>query len=295
LAEACDVGCDTSPTRWSAWGGPLGGVGTIAGNTATPGLSFNIGGFAAGLDRRFESGLILGVTAGYSTANQFSQTIPGVGTSGTLQAGLYGSYSSGGLYVDALAGYARSDLQMTRPISVSGLTPRTAFGRTTADQFFGQLEAGYRIGLGGPHEPVVAPFARLQGSTATQAGFSETGADSLNLTLASQTTNSLRSVLGAQASAAFDLGWREKLSLGLRLGWSHEHADTNRPVTASFAGAPAFPFTVNGATAPRDGAIVGFSANTPIADATSVYVRYDGELAGGTTSHTLSAGLRLTW
>jgi uncharacterized protein with beta-barrel porin domain len=66
-------------------------------------------------------------------------------------------------------------------------------------------------------------------------------------------------------------------------------------MTASFAGAPASPFSVSAAEAPRDGAVLGLSANTALAGATSVYLRYDGEIAGGNTSHVVSAGLRLVW
>jgi len=295
LAEACDVACDATAPRWSAWGGALGGVGTIAGNTNAPGLNFNIGGFAAGLDRRFDGGFLAGVTAGYTTANQYTQNMPGLGSVSTFQFGLYGEYASGSFYLDALAGYARSSSQMTRPIFVPGLAPRTALGQTSTDQFFGQLEAGYKIALGGSFDAFVTPFARIQGSTATQAGFTETGAGALNLTVAGLTTNSLRSVLGVQTGGAIDAGWRGPLGVVLRLGWSHEHADTSRPVNASFAGAPASPFAVAGAPTPRDGAIVGLATSTSIADSTSVYLRYDGELAGGTTSHILSAGARIVW
>ena len=81
----------------------------------------------------------------------------------------------------------------------------------------------------------------------------------------------------------------------VRLGWSHDYADTTRPVNVSFAGAPASPFIVAGAEAPRDGAILGLAANTVIAEATSAYLRYDGEIAGGNTSHVLSAGFRIVW
>src|SRR6185295_3866159 len=109
-------------------------------------------------------------------------------------AGLYVGYTFGNVYVDALAGWAHSDNQMVRPISIPGLAQRTATGQTSTEQFFGQLESGYRIDLGGPASAFVTPFARLQGSTARQAGFTETGADSLGLTVAAQTTNSLRSV-----------------------------------------------------------------------------------------------------
>ena len=62
----------------------------------------------------------------------------------------------------------------------------------------------------------VTPFARLQGSTSTQAGFTESGADSLNLTVSAQTTNSLRTVLGAQIGAGIDAGWRDKLNVLFR-------------------------------------------------------------------------------
>ena len=61
---------------------------------------------------------------------------------------------------------------------------RTAQGYTTANTFFGQLEAGYKLMVAPTFGGFVTPFARLQASTSTQAGFSETGADSLNLTVA---------------------------------------------------------------------------------------------------------------
>ena len=102
-------------------------------------------------------------------------------------------------------------------------------------------------------------------------------------------------MLGAQLGAGIDAGWREKLNLVFRLGWSHEYADVSRPVTASFAGAPAFGFTTYGATAPRDGVVLGLGASTAISEGTSLYLRYDGDLAGSSTNHTLSAGVRFVW
>jgi outer membrane autotransporter protein len=115
-----------------------------------------------------------------------------------------------------------------------------------------------------------------QAYTGTQNRFSETGAQSLDLSVSQQTTNSLRSVLGAQIGGSIDLGWREKLALQLRVGWSHEYASTARPVTATLSGAPLMPFTTYGVAPQRDGAVVGFSANTAIAEATSLYLRYEG-------------------
>ena len=117
----------------------------------------------------------------------------------------------------------------------------------------------------------------------------------MNLSIAQQQTNSLRSVLGAQLGGSMDLGWREKLFAQLRLGWSHEYADTARPVTATLAGAPLMPFTTYGVAPTRDGAVVGFSAATNIAEATGIYLRYEATLSGQDSSHALTAGLRITW
>jgi len=66
-------------------------------------------------------------------------------------------------------------------------------------------------------------------------------------------------------------------------------------VTATFVGAPAVPFTVFGAAPTRDRAVIGFSASTAVADTASVYVRYEGTIAGQDSSHALTAGLRMTW
>jgi fibronectin-binding autotransporter adhesin len=184
---------------------------------------------------------------------------------------------------------------MTRMISVPGLQARTAMGRTGASQLLGQVEAGYKFDIYQAAAASLTPFARFQASSINQAAFSETGANSLSLNVAQQTTTSVRSVLGAELAGAVDVGWREKLALQFRLGWAHEYADTSRPVTAAFAGAPGSSFTVQGAAQARDSAIVGLAANTAIAQGTSLYLRYDGEVGTGTDNHMLSAGIRLTW
>jgi uncharacterized protein with beta-barrel porin domain len=296
LAEACEVACDrATPALWGAWGGALGGLGTIGANTGTGAVTYNAGGFAAGLDRLVAPGLRVGVTSGYTSGTQWTDGFSGQGRTDTVLAGLYGNYRMDKVYADAMVGYAYGYNQMWRQIVLPGLQPRTAQSGAGANQFFGQVETGYRIDLGAAADAFVTPFARLQGYTGTQNGFTETGAQSLNLTVAQQTTNSLRSVIGAQLGGALDLGWREKLALQLRLGWAHEYASTARPVTATLAGAPLMAFTTYGVAPQRDGAVLGVSANTAIADATSIYLRYEGTVSGADSAHALTAGVRMSW
>jgi outer membrane autotransporter protein len=290
------VACEpASLGTWGVWGGAIGATGSIAGNSNAGTMTYNAGGFAAGIDRKITEDVLLGFTLGYSSGNQWTSGFSGRGSASTVQAGLYASFLKGPVYVDGLLGYAYSNNQLTRQIAIPGLSQRIATGSTGANQFFGQVEAGYRFDLGGIAEAYITPFARLQGSTATQNGFTESGADSLNLTVASQTTNSLRSVIGAQVGGAVDMGWRDKLAAQFKLGWSHEFASTDRPVTAAFAGAPALPFTTFGAVPNRDGVVLGVNATTAIAERTSVYFRYEGEIAGQDNMHSGTVGVRLTW
>jgi autotransporter-associated beta strand protein len=298
LAMACDVACDGDApggSPWSVWGSALGATGSIAGNGNSSTLTYNAGGFAAGIDYRIEPRLLVGFGVGFASGNQWLGGFSGRGLSNSYQASVYASFTQGAFYVDALAGYAYNDNQMTRQITIAGLASRTAFGQTGANQLMGQVEAGYRIGLYERAQASITPFARFQAMGINQATFSENGANSLNLNVTQQTTSSVRTVLGAEMAVALDLGWRDKLALQMRLGWAHEYADVARPVTASLAGAPSANFTIYGAAPQRNSAALGLGANTSIAAGTSLYLRYDGEFSTGNDSHSLSAGLRMTW
>ncbi len=296
LAQACDVACDgDAESRWSVWGSLVGVTGSVAGNGGAATLTYNSGGAAAGIDYRVTPDLLLGMGAGFASGNQWLSGFSGRATTDSYQATLYASFMRSGFYLDALAGIGLSNNNMTRQIPIAGLISRTAFGQTSANQFLGQVEAGYAIGLHEPSRARATPFARLQGITNNQAGFGEWGANSLNLNVAQQTTGSLRSTIGVDLEGAFDLGWRDALAMQLRLGWAHEFADTSRPVTASFAGAPGTAFTVFGAAPQRNAAVIGLAASTAIAQSTSLYLRYDGDVGTGTDNHALSGGVRMRW
>ena len=294
LAQACEVEACEGVSPWSVWASAIGGLGSVAGNGNSSTLTYNFGGAAAGIDYRLDPRFLVGLSAGYAAGNQWVDSFMGRGWTDTVSVIGYGSFTQGGFYADALAGYAYSGNQMQRQIQFPGLQ-RTANGSTGANQFLGQIETGYRIGLYAPAAASITPFARLQGSTVTQNAFSEWGANSLSLNVAQQTTNSLRTVFGADLAGAIPLGSERSLALDLRLGWLHEYADTGRPITAAFAGAPSNAFTVYGATPQRDAAVIGFSAGTNIAEATRLYLRYDGEISTGASNHTLNLGLRISW
>ena len=294
LAQACEIEACDAASPWGAWASALGGLGSVAGNGNSSTLTYNFGGAAAGIDYRLDPRFLVGLSAGYAAGNQWVDSFMGRGWTDTVSVIGYGSFTKAGFYADALAGYAYSGNQMQRQIQFPGLQ-RTANGSTGANQFLGQIETGYRIGLFAPAAASLTPFARLQGSTVTQNAFSEWGANSLSLNVAQQTTNSLRTVFGADLAGVIPLGSERSLALDLRLGWLHEYADVGRPITAAFAGAPSNAYTVYGATPQRDAAVIGFLASTALTEASQVYLRYQGEVGSGFDNHALNVGVRLTW
>jgi outer membrane autotransporter protein len=295
LAQACEVESCDGVGPLSAWASALGGLGSVLGDSNASTLTYNLGGAAAGLDYRFDPRFLLGIGTGYTHGTQWVNSFMGQGWSDSVSVAAYGSFTQWGFYADALAGYAYSNNQLQRQILIPGLQQRTATGSTGANQFLGQVEAGYKVGIYAPAAATITPFGRFQISSVTQNAFSESGAQSLSLNVAQQTTNSQRTTIGADLGSSIGIGNDKKLDVAVRLGWQHEFADTGRPITAAFAGAPGNSFTVFGATPARDSAIVGLQASTNIAQATQVYLRYDGGVGGGTDNHALNVGLRMSW
>ena len=112
---------------------------------------------------------------------------------------------------------------MWRQITIPGLQPRTAQGRTGSNQFYGQLQGGYRFDVGpvgaAMADAYITPFARLQGYTGMQNGFTESGAQSLNLTVAPSRPPTRCARCWARSWAAPSiLGWREKLAAAIPIG-----------------------------------------------------------------------------
>ncbi|MFZ5779655.1 MAG: autotransporter outer membrane beta-barrel domain-containing protein [Pseudomonadota bacterium] len=295
LAQACDIAACDGASPFSVWGSLLGGAGSVLGDGNASGLTYTLGGFAAGLDYRVNPSILVGLGAGYTSGTHWVNSFTGKGWTNTASVAAYGSFTHAGFYADLLAGYAWSNNQLQRQIAIPGLQPRTSSGSTSAGQFLGQVEIGYQVPVYAPASATLTPFARLQAMNVNQAGFSEWGANSISLNVQQQITNSLRSTLGAELAGAIPMGSGKTLDLALRLGWLHEYAYTGRPITTAFAGAPAAQFTVYGATPQRDAAAIGFSAATQVAEATQLYMRYDGDIGAGTDNHALNVGVRLSW
>ena len=237
------------------------------GNAA--GLTYTLGGTAFGIDYRLDPRFLVGIAGGYVGGTQWVNGFSGTGNVDALSVALYGSFTQGGFYADALAGYANARNRMQRVVAFRAWPPASPMATPAPTNSSASSRPATSSPSARPAKTSITPFGRVQVGSSTQAGFSESGSTFYNLAFQSQTTTSVRTTFGADFAASFDVGGGRPLDIGLRLGWLHEFADTARPITAAFAAAPGQPFTVVGATPQRDSAVVGFSAAMPISDRAS--------------------------
>lgn len=282
--------------RLSAWVSGIGGTGSVNGDMNAGDVDYSLGGTAFGIQYRVDPQILLGIAGGYVSGSQSVAGFAGNGSADTTSVVAYGSFTQGAFYADALAGYAYASNSLERVIAAPGLALGVANGDTSANQFIGQIETGYKLALPTAFASSISPFLRLQVAAIDQKGFTETGASLYNLSVASQSLTSARTTLGADFATRLDLNGVGALDLGLRLGWVHEFGDTAPSMTASFASIPVpQAFTAWGAGTTRDSALIGVSAAAKVTDNISLFASYDGEVGGGNTAQQVWGGLKLTW
>jgi outer membrane autotransporter protein len=270
------------------WFSPYGAIGALYGSAATHSTSYNLGGFAAGADRRVADDFVIGGAVSYSNT-AVSTSIPAYGSSEAVSLAAYASYSPGAWYVEGAFGYAHYWGNLSRTIAFPGIQ-RTAQGAPTANQYLGSAEAGLGFALN--PRLTLTPFARAEVTAATQNAFAETGAGAINLNAAAQNTTGVRSLLGLEFSGSVMVTESQSLWLAVRAGWAHDYADVTGTLTANFVGKSDTSFTVYGPTPGRNAAIIGASVNLPL-KVGQAFLNYDANLSQTYSAHALMLGLKV--
>jgi uncharacterized protein with beta-barrel porin domain len=285
--------------RWAAWasGFGLGGSRDGDGSVGSGRLGYTMGGGAFGADAEIAPNLVIGGAVA-AAASYFSlDSRASSGDARTIFFGLYGSWTSGPLYVDAALSYGHGQFTTKRTIT-SGTTTELANGAFDGNQYGGRIEAGWRFMV---QRYELTPFAGLAVQALQQDGYRESTSDAttfapgiLGLSYQGETTTSVRSFLGGQAATTYRLGERMTVSPRLRLAWAHEFS-ADRQVNASFLSIPGAAFTVSGARPPRDSAIVGAGVDLALGRNVALFAQFDGDLSADGNAYAGTGGLRISW
>lgn len=196
-----------------------------------------------GVEYAVSPSLTTGAVFGYGRSTLYNFEFADVDlTSDNFSAALFGTYRPGRFSFTGLLGYTCFSYQSTRQIQFgtpqAGYVDRTANADWVAHGLTGAIEATYTWSLG----PVnIIPETMLATAWQFQPGFTESGADSLDLAVDSTNVGSLIFGLGIVIEAPIKITKSLVLTPKIRAAWEHDFLgdDTqDHEVDASFANVP---------------------------------------------------------
>jgi outer membrane autotransporter protein len=278
--------CAAETEGWQSWATPFGQIGSAAGNGNAHGFGFDSVGFAAGVDRWFDTGTRLGLAAGYDNWENNTHDLGSSADVNTFQMGLYAYQQLGQAWLLGALSYESDAYSTRRPLEFLGVT---AAGDYSGNQVGCYLEAGYSLPLGLLQ---IQPIGAFQYLSLWRDGFSESGAGVADLSVQGTHVDSWRSFLGGRITMPLSgpTCWVPEV----RGFWVHEYASDTRSIGAEFAGGgPEFP--IFGQNVGRDWGLFGLGLTGQIGERVRVGLHYDGYFTSNAQSHGGMGQVQLTW
>jgi len=266
-------------------------------------FDFDTYGLTGGVDYRFTDNLVFGLALSYHDVDADFDEKPTV-SGGSVDADgwggfLYGTWYADRFYVDALAGYAKTDYDTKRDIFIPNNNDptqninETAKGSPDSDDYTVGIGAGYTLGSGALS---YGPYARLTYYEVDIDDYQEKGAEAsgLNLKVDGQDWESLTTVLGAQVSYAISQNFGVIVPQG-QVGWVHEFENDSEEFTAVYVDDPRQNELRAETNDPdRDYFEVGLGVSAVFKGGTQAFIYYDTVLGfDDLTDHIVTVGGRM--
>ena len=138
------------------------------------------------------------------------------------------------------------------------------------------------------------PYQALEYIRLEQDAFTESGADSLDLSVGTDRAAALRSLLGSRVQSHFqtEVG---QVTLEGRAAWRHEFLEENQFLDATFSHSGGSSFTILTSNVRRDAAILGPGLTFDLTKSLRFCANYDVLLSGDSTVHAGSGGIESIW
>jgi len=289
--DASPIVESATATNWNAWALGTGMFSRSTNLGSLQNYNNDAGGFLVGADYRWSENFVTGLYAGYDYS--YAKYNGGSSTKGnSFSFGTYASYEKDGYYADAVIGGGYTGFQTQRSIAF-GTIDRTA----SADPNSGQFTAG--LNLGKDFEVGKFTLGPIVGAQYTYAGigsFTESGAESLDLSLGQQNANSLRSTLGGRIAYTWNLNQKIALIPEVRMFWQHEFLNNPRNINASLDAGSGAAFDFETTDPYRDSVFAGAGVTAQFGKNLSGSVFYNINFGSQTYQNNMvSAGLNISF
>jgi uncharacterized protein with beta-barrel porin domain len=288
---------DFDPRRWNVWGSAYGAQSQTSGNLDldTHDRDARVYGVAAGVDYRILPNTIVGFAlGGGATHFGLSQGLGG-GKSDMFQAAVYSTTRIGSAYVSGALAYSWYGVTTDQYLSFLSADHLTA--NFAANDFGARIEGGYRFSvprLGWMPEWGIIPYGALQVQAFRTPSYSEDTTSSYARSFAANTTNAIRTEIGAWVDQRYQIDPTAVLIMRARAAWAHD--DVPDPaVNVSFLSLPGSEFTTTGVPFPKDLLLATIGAEVRWVNGFSFGAQLDGEFADNSMQYVGRARLRYSW
>lgn len=199
----------------------------------------------------------------------------------SAQLSLYGSWSRGPLFVDAVLGAARNSYKSRRQIEIGDLL-RTARAKWNGHQFSAGLTAGYQWSLGRVR---ITPSDSISYVKLHQKGYTEDGADGADFAVEAANASSLRNTAKLAIAYLHPMG-DDIVKVEAHGAWVHDFSADAQTLKARFVDSgEAFTMTSTAldASEMQAGLTFGYLRNS-----SSLLLNYGFQKAGDYTGHNAS-------
>ncbi len=271
------------------WAQGVGAWGQITGNGNAAGVSSDLAGFFAGVDRRFGSNWLAGIASGYTNSSVgITDRSSSAGIDTAHLAGYVGAnYGPWNLRSGAAASF--STLGTNRDIVFPGFfDAESARYHATTTQVFS--EVGYGIAFG---QIAAEPFAGIAFVHLNTGGFVESGGTGIAALSSSGNSDDIGySNFGARAATNYVLVDGIVLTLRASAAWQHAVGAVTPTAALAFESNGAT-FTASGVPLARDAALIQAGFDLHLGRQVAVGVSYFGELANCIQDNSVTG--TLTW
>ena len=277
---------------FEAWGRGFGEAAHQDPRGLSNGYSATIWGTALGCDiPAFNNKVRLGVDGGYAFSDVNSKDNSGATDINSYQSTFYGGYIDGSkpYYINGAFSFAYNTYKGKRNIAVGAIT-RTANSSYRGQQYSVLFDGGYTFKT---KQVNITPIVSLQYLHLHLQSYTETGADALNLNVASQDYDLLETGLGAKFDRPFEVSFGT-LTPEVHAKWLYDAIADKQATTSTFSGGGGS-FATNGFTPARNALDVGGRLALVTKGNWSFDANYDFEYKQDYTSHTGWADIRYSF
>ena len=261
----------------------------VKGNSygSVDGYKADVVGFLVGTDHKQANGSRLGIAYGYSNSD-----VSGKGTGQSVteiyshHVLVYGDYLFNNKIFEGMIGFADGSNNTSRKINVSGLD-RTALGEFNSRSLFAR--AAISTDLQNPFgDEVIRLSYGLSASRINNSSYTETGANSLNMAITPDDSETFVSFLGIKLNKKFQGEVLETKILEFRAGLSYDFIGDRSSTIASYTGDSTSLFSADGNPVDQFGYSFGAGYILKDDDSKKWSLNYDVEAKSNSLSQTAS-------